>query len=183
MVELQEPAAVLVAKYFVFVGNVLLTLVLVADWFLPDPPALFPDRSQIESLTIRIASTRKWPEKVVFDTSQPTITIQAAVVLPVEESPAAQAVPREPGETPSMSTPLALPERKPSAPLVVSHRRRLEAKRKVARRIRSRTPVTTGMERLEVRRRCCWPERTNRPAISNAVLLKRAASSWPMDWF
>jgi hypothetical protein len=68
---------VLVAKYFVFVGSMLLTLVFVADWFLPNPPIPFPDRSQIETLTIRIASARKWPEKIVFDTSEPTIILQA----------------------------------------------------------------------------------------------------------
>ena len=173
----------LVAKYFVVVGNMLLTLLFAVDWLLPDPPVIFPDRSQIDKITIRIASARKWPEKIVFDTSQPTIIMQAADVVPPEELPAAQVVPGASGETPGVSTPLASDKLKPPARSIVSHLLFLEAKRKVARRIRSRSLVAIGLVRLEMRGGCCWSERTNRPAASNAVLLKRAASSRPMDWF
>jgi hypothetical protein len=37
MGQVQEPAAVLGATYFVLVGNMLLTLLLLVDWCLPDP--------------------------------------------------------------------------------------------------------------------------------------------------
>jgi hypothetical protein len=172
---------VLVAKYFVFVGSMLLTLVFVADWFLPNPPIPFPDRSQIETLTIRIASARTWPEKIVFDTRQPTIIVQAAEVRPIQNLPDEQLVRPATGEIPNMSTPLASIKPKLPARLIVNHRQRL--KRKVARRIRSGSPVAARLVRLETRRRCCWSERTNRSGTPNAVSLRRSASSWRTDWF
>ncbi len=62
MAELREPATVLVAKYFVFAGGMLLALLFAIDWLLPDPPVIFPDRPQIDETIIRIASAHKWPE-------------------------------------------------------------------------------------------------------------------------
>ena len=59
-----------IAKYFTTVGIILVALLFVANWYLPEPPVVFADRS-IEKTTIRIKSARKWPEKIVFDTNQP----------------------------------------------------------------------------------------------------------------
>ena len=62
-------------RYFLFVGGVLLALVYISDWVLPKLPAADivagagPDKP-----FIRIDSERKWPERVVFDTSVPTIS-------------------------------------------------------------------------------------------------------------
>ena len=81
-----------VARYFVFVGGVLLALLLLVNAVLPKPPV---EQERAEASTdkpiIRIQSDRKWPERVVFDTNLPTIvppqtaTIAASVPTPVAD--------------------------------------------------------------------------------------------------
>jgi hypothetical protein len=61
-----------IARYFMVVGSALVALLLIAGWCLPEPPPSFPDHPEIDRATIRIRSERKWPQKVVLDTSQPT---------------------------------------------------------------------------------------------------------------
>ena len=58
-------------RYFTFVGGVLLALLFILDAYLPKLPVLHraPDNLPV----IRIHSDRKWPERVVYDTSRPTI--------------------------------------------------------------------------------------------------------------
>jgi hypothetical protein len=87
---------VLVAKYFVFVGGVLVALLLVASCILPEPRTVFSDRPQtLERTSIRIESNRKWPEMIVLDTSH------SAMIPPVAEPlPAAQ-----PGTVPPIEVP------------------------------------------------------------------------------
>ena len=57
-------------RYFLWVGSVLLALLFIADACLPNLPAgkLTTDRP---SPAIRIHSERKWPERIVFDSSAP----------------------------------------------------------------------------------------------------------------
>ena len=62
-----------VLRYFLFVGGALLALLLGSNALLPQVPATDSLASSAELPTIRIHSDRKWPERVVFDTSQPTI--------------------------------------------------------------------------------------------------------------
>ncbi len=62
-----------VLRYFLFVGGALLALLLVANALLPEVPATDSVASTADPPVIRINSDRKWPERVVFDTSQPTI--------------------------------------------------------------------------------------------------------------
>jgi hypothetical protein len=63
-----------VLRYFLFVGGALLAVLLGANALLPqEAPAVGSLTSSAELPTIRIHSDRKWPERVVFDTSQPTI--------------------------------------------------------------------------------------------------------------
>jgi hypothetical protein len=62
-----------VLRYFLFVGGALLALLLGANALLPQAPAAGSLASGADLPTIRIHSDRKWPERVVFDTSQPTI--------------------------------------------------------------------------------------------------------------
>ena len=77
-----------IARYFIFVGATLAALLFIAVWCLPDPPAMFADQQlATDRAIIRIKSARKWPEKVVLDTSRPTITIPA-----VEEPSAVKSV-------------------------------------------------------------------------------------------
>ena len=59
------------ARYFFFVGGVLLALLFVSDAYLPKLPVA--DRTATDLPVIRIHSDRKWPARVVFDTSIPTI--------------------------------------------------------------------------------------------------------------
>ncbi|UPJ48203.1 hypothetical protein IVB30_34830 [Bradyrhizobium sp. 200] len=59
------------ARYFLYVGGVLLTLVFILDACLIKLPVM--ERSQVNSPMIRIHSDRKWPERIVFDTALPRI--------------------------------------------------------------------------------------------------------------
>ena len=64
-----------VARYFLFVGGALLALLFVVDAVVPKVPVAEADRTDtgFDKSVIRIHSDRKWPERVVFDTSIPTI--------------------------------------------------------------------------------------------------------------
>ena len=70
-----------VARYFFFVGGALLALLFVVNAALPALPAA--DSPQLAASTdrsvIRIHSDRKWPERIVFDTTRPTIAPDPAL--------------------------------------------------------------------------------------------------------
>jgi hypothetical protein len=59
------------ARYFSFVGGVLLALLFVLNAYLPRIPV--HEKADADLPVIRIQTDRKWPERVVFDTSVPTI--------------------------------------------------------------------------------------------------------------
>ncbi len=59
------------ARYFYFVGGVLLALLFVLDACFPKPPLVA--KAKVYLPVIRIYSDRKWPERIVYDTSLPTI--------------------------------------------------------------------------------------------------------------
>ena len=64
------------ARYFLCIGGVLLTLVFILDACLTSQlPAI--ERSHADSPVIRIHSDRKWPERIVFDTALPVIPAPA----------------------------------------------------------------------------------------------------------
>jgi hypothetical protein len=77
-----------VARYFLFVGAALLALLFVADAWLPKSPVEAVADAAVETSMIRIQSDRKWPERIVFDTSIPVVSpVQtAAAVMPVPAS-------------------------------------------------------------------------------------------------
>ena len=87
-----------VARYFLFVGGVLLALLFGVDAFAPKEPlgTSVATATPVENPTLRIRSDRKWPERVVYDTSLPTI------VPPKTETTVAAAVP-SPEPVPEMS--------------------------------------------------------------------------------
>ncbi len=58
-------------RYFFFVGGVLLALLFVSDAVLPKLPVADRSDTAIDLPAVRIQSDRKWPERVVFDTSVP----------------------------------------------------------------------------------------------------------------
>jgi hypothetical protein len=63
-------------RYFLYVGAALLVLLFVAGGAfptLPVTPAAETTDTAADLPTIRIHTDRKWPERVVFDTSAPTI--------------------------------------------------------------------------------------------------------------
>jgi len=61
------------ARYFFLVGGVLLALLFISDAYLQKLPVADRVYTGIDKSTIRIHSDRKWPDRVVFDTSRPTI--------------------------------------------------------------------------------------------------------------
>jgi hypothetical protein len=74
------------ARYFLFVGGVLLALLFISDPFLPKLPVA--DWSNSHSAIIRIHCDQKWPERVVYDTSLPTL-----IPAPIENMETSIAVP------------------------------------------------------------------------------------------
>jgi len=72
-----------IARYFIFVGGTLATLLFIPGRWLPTPPAMFADQSvALDRAVIRIKSAHKWPEKVILDTSQLTVTPSVIVDPP-----------------------------------------------------------------------------------------------------
>jgi hypothetical protein len=61
------------ARYFLFVGGVLLALLFVSGWMLPKLPMAESADLGVERSFLKINSGRKWPERIVFDPSIPTV--------------------------------------------------------------------------------------------------------------
>ena len=61
-----------IVRFITWVGTLLLALVFVADWYLPKPLPE-PAGDAINRPVIRIASVQQPPERIIIDTSQPTI--------------------------------------------------------------------------------------------------------------
>jgi hypothetical protein len=169
-----------IVKYFMVVGSVLAVLLMIAGWSLPEPPPSFPDRPEItERVIIRIRSERKWPEKVVLDTSKPTMT-PAAVIDP---SAAQSSAPLPSDEAPGPSNLEAMAQLQPDTQPAAFDRPTLQIKRGVARMARSRHvaigSITHRLARAKTGRGCCQFD--NGQASSNAMPSGRAASSWPFE--
>ena len=89
------------ARYFVFVGGALMALLFVFDFFSPKAAADIGIHSAgpVDKSTMRIRSEQKLPERVVLDTTQPTVIPKAAqpqtaqAVLPGPE-PAPEITPK-----------------------------------------------------------------------------------------
>jgi hypothetical protein len=79
------------ARYFMYVGGVLLALLFISDAFRPRLAVADRPDTATELPAIRIHSDRKWPEPVIFDTSIPTIvpaqTVKAEAVVPPPAPP------------------------------------------------------------------------------------------------
>jgi hypothetical protein len=101
-----------VGRYFAFTGSVLLALLFLINWYLPQS-AVEPTRADVDRSIIRIQSRHKWPSAVVFDTNQPTIVPPPSVVT--AEAPTARP-PREAlalAPQPTHSTAAAIPSPAP----------------------------------------------------------------------
>jgi hypothetical protein len=172
-----------IARYFMFVGCALIALLFIAGWCLPTPPAMFADQSvATDRAVIRLKSAHKWPEKVILDTSQPTMAPPA-----VEEPPVAQLVRLPPDEAGDQSNLEAMALLKPDTqPAAVNHPI-LRIKHGVARTARSKRvgggSVTRRLASAEAAGGCCqfgWID--DGQTSSTAMSRRHAASSWPMDW-
>lgn len=84
-------------RYFIFVGGALLALLFIADACLPALPVTVASRSDTDLSVIRIHSDTKWPERVVFDTTRPTIIPVPAPVV-AEAAPVQQKVAATPSK-------------------------------------------------------------------------------------
>src|SRR5829696_5624615 len=88
-------------RYFIFVGSVLLSLLFVSASYMPQLP-LEPARADIDR-GIRVQSRHRWPERVVIDTSLPTIVPASAVAADLP--PTAQPQARPPREAFALAAP------------------------------------------------------------------------------
>ena len=80
-----------VARYFLLVGGLLLALLFALDAFAPQPTAVAGNAApSINKTVVRIRSDQKLPERVVYDTSLPTIVPPAAATQ-IAAAPAAPA--------------------------------------------------------------------------------------------
>ena len=80
------------ARYFLFVGGVLLALLFVSGWMLPKLPMAESADLGVERSFLKINSDRKWPERIVFDPSIPTVVpVQIATAEDTVAPPAAAA--------------------------------------------------------------------------------------------
>jgi len=73
-----------VARYFLFVGGALLALLLAIDAFVPQETVVASQAApSVDKTVVRIRSDQKLPERVVYDTSLPTIVPPPAVTAQV----------------------------------------------------------------------------------------------------
>jgi len=70
-----------IGRYIAFVGSLLLAMLFIADWLLPMGPTQSATSGEADKQTIGIKSDHKWPERIVFDTSAPTIVPQMPPVV------------------------------------------------------------------------------------------------------
>ena len=78
-----------VARYFLFVGGVLLALLFALDAFAPLQVAVAGNSApSIDKTVVRIRSDQKLPERVVYDTSLPTIVPPTAATRIAAAPPA-----------------------------------------------------------------------------------------------
>lgn len=82
------------ARYFLYVGGVLLTLLFIFDAYLTDVPVAQRVYSNVP--VIRIHSDRKWPDRVVFDTSLPTASAPPSPLPPRQTAMVEEHVPSSP---------------------------------------------------------------------------------------
>jgi hypothetical protein len=131
----------LLARYFLYVGGALLALLLIVTAELPQAPVAQGVNTAADLPAIRINSDRKWPAKVVFDTSAPIIVPPQTASIAAEVMPAAIAQAAPPREAFAQLAPSDLKNssaRKPEP--------KLRQKRKIARRRMSPPPMMVAQQ-------------------------------------
>ncbi|RXT44261.1 hypothetical protein B5V03_21970 [Bradyrhizobium betae] len=118
--------------YFWKVGAALLALIFVADFCLPK--ATVTERMTVEQRAILIHSDRKWPERVVLDTTLPAMVAVASAPLTTEHAPlVTRTTPVIRAETPALADAFAM-VRSESPPREAVEHKRLQKRRHVATR-------------------------------------------------
>ena len=79
-----------VLRYFMFVGGALLALLLIVSAWMPSVPPAVSSGSATDLSVIRIRSDHKWPDRVVFDTTRPTIAQAPTVVAQAPLPPSSE---------------------------------------------------------------------------------------------
>jgi hypothetical protein len=126
--------AVPLGRYFLWVGSVLLAMFFIADRMWPTAaPApvneVVAARAPTDpgnSMILRIQSARKWPDKIVFDTSIPTMVpppVVAAIAAPAEPVVAPNAAAASPLEARAEMKQAVLPVSPPPKRLAKVHHR------------------------------------------------------------
>jgi hypothetical protein len=116
------------ARYFLFVGGTLLTLLFALNAYLPSPVVARAPVENVDRPVVRIHSEQKLPERIVIDTSIPTIVPPPVVVV--------AAAAATPAKTPALdalaqATPSDLKKSDLKKPEPVSPPKRKVAKRQV----------------------------------------------------
>lgn len=130
-----------IARYFLFVGGVLLALLVAIDAFVPQQAVVVSQAApSIDKTVVRIRSDQKPPERVVYDTSLPTIvppvvTAQAATPPALAVTPVVAGIPAQARVRETFAQ--FVPEAKKPEPQVQ------QRKRKVAK-VRSAPPMQFG---------------------------------------
>jgi hypothetical protein len=135
------------ARYFLVIGGVLLALLFVVDAVLPSLPVADKTDAAVDMPVIRINSDRKWPERVVFDTSTsaftavPTLKAEAAVPASTVADTSAKARVRDAYAQlqPSGSKPTQLSDARTPEP-------KLQRKRKIAKSRVSRPTMLVAQQ-------------------------------------
>jgi hypothetical protein len=135
------------ARYFLVIGGVLLVLLFVVDAVLPSLPVADKTDAAVDMPVIRINSDRKWPERVVFDTSTsaftavPTLKAEAAVPASTVADTSAKARVRDAYAQlqPSDSKPTQLSDARTPEP-------KLQRKRKIAKSRVSRPTMLVAQQ-------------------------------------
>lgn len=181
----QGQSAVPIARYFAVVGCALVVLLLIAGSILPEPADHFPDRAEIiDGAKIRIESARKWPDKVVLDTSQPTFSSPSIDGAQPQER--AERLPDETaGQTSVDVAADSLVKQGPDARPIVAHHSQERVRRK-----RARPAPSAHVARVHSPNRlqgssqgCCWFDPVDERLASRVASRKRVArrDSWT-DW-
>jgi hypothetical protein len=87
-----------IARYFLFVGGALLALLLAIDALVPQQAVVATQAApSVDKTVVRIRSDQKLPERVVYDTSLPTIIppVATAQAVAPPATPAAADIPAQ----------------------------------------------------------------------------------------
>jgi hypothetical protein len=76
-------------RYFVFIGGALLALLFISDAYVPKEAIVNGAVADAGRPALRIQSDQKWPERIVIDTSLPTISVPQPALPVIAAAPKA----------------------------------------------------------------------------------------------